>query len=60
LPVTDPAWLDQLHLLPEGVHPLSLLCANKHFRTYFTASLSEPYEGFHYKLIAGVIVLPAR
>jgi Dual OB-containing domain len=60
LPVTDPAWLDQLHLLPEGIHPHSLLCAGKCSQTYFTASLSEPFEGFHYKLVAGVIVLPAR
>jgi hypothetical protein len=60
LPVTDPAWLDQLNLLPEGIHPHSLLCAGNCSQTYFTASLSEPFEGFHYKLIAGVIVLPGQ
>jgi hypothetical protein len=59
LPVTDPAWLDQLHLLPDGIHPHNLLCANRPTQTFLTASLSEPYEGFHYKLIAGVINLPA-
>lgn len=59
LPVTDPAWLDQLSLLPAGIHPHRLLCASKRCQTYLTASLSEPYEGFHYKLIAGVIYLPA-
>lgn len=59
LPVTDPAWLDQLYLLPTAIHPHSLLCANRHTHTFLTASLSEPFEGFHYKLIAGVINLPA-
>ncbi len=59
LPVTDPAWLDQLNLLPTGIHPHSTLCANRQTRTFLTASLSEPFEGFHYKLIAGVINLPA-
>lgn len=59
LPVTDPAWLDQLNLIPTGIHPHSILCANKHTHTFLTASLSEAYEGFHYKLIAGVITLPA-
>jgi len=28
-------------------------------QTFLTASLSEAFEGFHYKLIAGVINLPA-
>jgi hypothetical protein len=59
LPVTDPAWLDQLNLLPAGIHPHSTLCGNRHTCTFLTASLSEPYEGFHYKLIAGVITLAA-
>ena len=59
LPVTDPSWLDQLNLLPTGIHPHSTLCANRHTETCLTASLSEPYEGFHYKLIAGVVNLPA-
>jgi hypothetical protein len=58
LPVTDPAWLDQLNLLPTGIHPHSMLCANRRTQTFLTASLSEPYEGFHYKLIAGVINFP--
>lgn len=59
LPVTDPAWLDQLNFMPTGIHSHSTLCGERHTRTYLTASLSEPYEGFHYKLIAGVINLPA-
>ena len=58
LPVTDPVWLDQLHLLPTGIHPHALLSDRKRCKTFLTASLSELYEGFHYKLIAGVINLP--
>jgi hypothetical protein len=59
LPVTDPEWLDQLNLLPTGIHPHTVVCGNRRPETFLTASLSEPYEGFHYKLIAGVINLPA-
>ncbi len=59
LPVTDPAWLDQLNLMPTGIHPHRILCANRPTQTFLTASLSEAFEGFHYKLIAGVINLPA-
>jgi hypothetical protein len=58
LPVTDPAWLDQLHLLPSGIFPHAMLCGNPCPRTLLTASLSEPFDGFHYKLIAGVINFP--
>ncbi len=28
-------------------------------RTLLTMSLGEPFEGFHYKLVAGVVNLPA-
>jgi hypothetical protein len=59
LPVTDPAWLDQLNFMPTGIHPHSILLGNRATRTFLTASLSEAFEGFHYKLIAGVINLPA-
>ena len=58
LPVTDPAWLDQLNLMPTGIHPHTMLCANRPTQTFLTASLSEAFEGFHYKLVAGVINLP--
>ena len=59
LAVTDPAWLDQLNLLPAGIHPHALLFAGKPPKTLLTVSLSEPFEGFHYKLVAGVVTLPA-
>jgi hypothetical protein len=55
LAVTDPAWLDQLHLLPAGIYPHAFFFKDKLPRTFLTVSLSEPFEGFHYKLVAGVI-----
>jgi hypothetical protein len=58
LAVTDPAWLNQLNLLPAGIYPHALFFKNKPPRTLLTVSLSEPFEGFHYKLVAGVIALP--
>jgi hypothetical protein len=59
LPVTDPKWIDLLNLLPAGIHPHALLCGHKPSKTFLTVSLSEPFEGFHYKLVAGVVCLPA-
>ncbi|MDR3774471.1 MAG: hypothetical protein P4L26_14035 [Terracidiphilus sp.] len=58
LAVTDPAWLDQLNLLPAGIHSHALLCGGKPRNTLLTVSLSEPFEGFHYKLVAAVVLLP--
>jgi hypothetical protein len=59
LPITDPKWLDLLNLLPAGIHTHALLCGRKPLKTFLTISLSEPFEGFHYKLVAGVVCLPA-
>ena len=59
LAVTDPVWLAQLNLLTAGIYPHSLFFKDKLPGTLFTVSLSEPYEGFHYKLVAGVVNLPA-
>jgi hypothetical protein len=59
LAVTDPAWLDQLHLLPAGIYPHALLAGSSKPRTFFTMSLSEPFEGYHYKLVAAVVAVPA-
>jgi len=58
LALTDPAWLDQLNLLPAGIYPYGFFYEGKSPRTLFTVSLSEAFEGFHYKLVAGVIALP--
>lgn len=59
LAVTDPAWLNQLKFLTAGVYPHSFFFKDKLPATLFTLSLSEPFENFHYKLVAGVINLPA-
>ena len=60
LAVTDPAWLDQLNLLPAGIYPHAFFFKEKPPRTLLTVSLSEQFEGFHYKLVAGVIQLSLR
>jgi hypothetical protein len=59
LAVTDPVWLDQLHLLPAGIYPHSFLFKDRPPRTLLTVSLSELFEGYHYKLVAAVVCLPA-
>lgn len=59
LAVTDPVWLNQLKSLAAGVYPHSYFFKDRLPRTVFTVSLSEVFEGFHYKLVAGVINLPA-
>jgi len=58
LAVTDPVWLNQLNLLAAGIYPHALFFKHKAPRTLLTISLSEPFEGFHYKLVAGVVALP--
>ena len=58
LAVTDPVWLQQLNLLNPGIYPNALFFGAKSGRTLLTVSLSEPFEGFHYKLVAGVIAPP--
>jgi hypothetical protein len=55
LPVTDPAWLDMLNLLPAGIYPHTFFFKDNPVKTYLTVSLSEPFEGFQYKLVAGVV-----
>jgi hypothetical protein len=57
LAVTDPAWLDRLRQLPAGIYPHSRFLSEKPGKTFLTVSLSEPFEGFHYKLVAGVVNL---
>jgi len=59
LPVTDPAWLDKLNLMPAGIYPHALFFGGTAPKTFLTMSLSEPFDGFHYKLVAGVVPLPA-
>ena len=57
LPLTDPACLDQLNLLPTGIYPDDFITGERNGTCLLTLSLSEPFEGFHYKLVAGVIHL---
>ena len=57
LAVTDPRWLEQLNLLPAGIYPHAYLSKGKQAHVFLTLSLSEPFEGFHYKLVAGVVSL---
>jgi hypothetical protein len=59
LAVTDPRWLERLRPLPAGIYPHSGFFGGKPPATLLTVSLSEPFENFHYKLVAGVVNLPA-
>lgn len=57
LAVTDPVWLEQLSLLPAGVYPHAMFCGKEPEKPLLVISLSEPFQGFHYKLVAGVVQL---
>jgi hypothetical protein len=59
LAVTDPQWLKLLQLMPAGIYPHSFFFKDKPPGTFLTVSLSEPFDNFHYKLVAGVVNLPA-
>ena len=59
LAITDPCWLVRLNLLAAGIYPHAFFFNGKPPRTLLTLSLSEPFEGFHYKLVAGVVCPPA-
>ncbi len=58
LAVTDPVWLDRLHSTPVGIYSHASFFREKPVKPLLTVSLSEPFERFHYKLVAGVIDLP--
>ncbi|MES2393355.1 MAG: hypothetical protein V4555_17055 [Acidobacteriota bacterium] len=61
LAVTDPRWLEQMQLLPVGLHPHKLLAPDAK-ETWLTVSLSEafaPKEGgpsAHFRIVAGVML----
>jgi hypothetical protein len=59
LSVTDPVWLKKLQSMPLGIYPHTYFCGGKFQKTFLTISLSEPFNGFLYKLVAGVVCLPA-
>ena len=57
LAVTDPVWLEKMRPLHAGIYPHIHFFDGKPPKTFLTVSLSEPFEGFHYKLVAGVVNL---
>lgn len=57
LAVTDPAWLQRLNGLKPGIYSNAFVAGGQYGKMLLTASLSEAFEGFHYKLIAGVVPL---
>jgi hypothetical protein len=59
LAVTDPVWLEKLHSMPLGIYPHAHFVDGNFQKTFLTISLSEPFDGFLYKLVAGVVCLPA-
>jgi hypothetical protein len=59
LAVTDPRWLEQMHLLPVGIYPHRLL-AGETESTWLTVSLSEAFAPggggeAHFRIVAAVI-----
>ncbi len=53
--VTDPRWLERLNLMPAGIYPTSMFVDGAS-EVWLTVSLSEAFRGWHYKLVAAVIV----
>lgn len=62
LPITDPAWhsriVRSLSSEPGLAHTKADIGMPEGSEIIFTISLSEPFGGFCYKLVAGIIVLP--
>lgn len=58
LAITDPIWKVRLGHLPVGIHALTKGDLEGNERILLTISLGEPLEGFCYKLVAAVILLP--
>ncbi len=60
LAVTDPVWLEKIAFpVTRNLSAHASFFQDKPPKTFLTVSLSEPFEGFHYKLVAGVVNLPA-
>ena len=59
LAVTDPVWEGKCRQLGKGRHPHSKILGDATGQVLLTISLAGvPLDGFHYKLVAGVINLP--
>jgi hypothetical protein len=60
LVVTDPTWEAKCRSFGSGRHPHSKIAGNAKGQVLLTISLAEvPLHGFHYKLVAAVVCLPA-
>lgn len=60
LAVTDPPFEAQIKALKNGNHKSTALGIEDEDRLLFTISLSEPFEGNYFKLVAAVLILPAN
>lgn len=58
LVVTDPVWERKLSNHPEGDYRLTAAGLKPDDRVLFTVSLGEPFNGYCYKLVAAIILLP--
>ncbi len=57
LSLTDPVWEARLRELPHGVHPRANAGIADEATVLLTISLSEPFQGSCFKLVAGVVVV---
>jgi hypothetical protein len=58
--VTDPTWEARCRRSGPGRHPHSTIAGDSAGPVFLTISLAEvPLNGYHYKLVAGVVNLPA-
>ena len=53
--LTDPHWLARLDLMPAGIYENGTF-VDASRETWLALSLSEAFLGWHYKLVAGVVV----
>jgi hypothetical protein len=58
LPLTDPSYAGSVKKLEVGDHRSCELGISDDQRILFTISLSEPFNGLCYKLVAAVVVVP--
>ena len=62
LPITDPAWTSRivrkLAQLEDDTYYQETIGISRDSKVLFTVSLSEAFQGYYYKLVAGIVVLP--